>query len=269
MGKAEATKFRVLAARANYLAQDRVDVQYAAKEICREMARPTEIGWRKLKRLARYLLDYPRAILEFKKTKTEFGKDVLEVYSDSDWAGCIRTRRSTSGGVVMLNGTLVKSWSSTQATTAQSSGEAEFYAVVRAAAEGLGIKAIMEDMGYEVEVRVHVDSSSAKSMASRTGLGKVRHMEVKFLWVQEAVRTRRVQLKKILGNRNSLPCKRQNYLHLHSTAGSYPAKRQNHLHIHCAAGAYPAIGKTTYIYTAQQEPTLQKGKKKMYIYIYI
>ena len=54
-----------------------------------------------------------------------------------------------------MNGTVVKSWSSTQATTAQSSGEAEFYAVVRAAAEGLGIKAIMEDMGYEVEVRVH------------------------------------------------------------------------------------------------------------------
>ena len=88
-----------------------------------------------------------------------------------------------------MNGTVIKSWSSTQATTAQSSGEAEFYAVVRAAAEGLGIKTIMEDMGYEVEVRVHVDSSSAKSIASRTGLGKVRHMEVKFLWVQEAVRT--------------------------------------------------------------------------------
>ena len=42
LGTEEARKFRALAARANYLAQDRIDIQYATKELCRDMAKPTE-----------------------------------------------------------------------------------------------------------------------------------------------------------------------------------------------------------------------------------
>jgi hypothetical protein len=141
-------------------------------------------------------------VLEFRKVEKRSGKDELHVYSDSDWAGCLRTRKSTSGGIATLNGAAVKTWSSTQATLATSSGEAEFYAAARAAAEGLGIKAIMEDMGYEVDVIVHVDSTSAKSISSRAGLGKVRHMEVRLLWIQEAVRNKRIQMWKIKGENN-------------------------------------------------------------------
>ena len=105
-------------------------------------------------------------------------------------------------GVALVNGTVVKSWSSTQATIAQSSGEAEYYSVARAAAEGLGIQALMADMGFDAEVEVHVDSSSAKSISSRIGLGKLRHMEVKFLWIQEVVRTKRIRMKKVRGDSN-------------------------------------------------------------------
>jgi phage gp16-like protein len=60
----------------------------------------------------------------------------------------------------------------------------------------------MEDMGYEVDVIVHVDSTSAKSISSRAGLGKVRHMEVRLLWIQEAVRNKRIQMWKIKGENN-------------------------------------------------------------------
>ena len=51
-----ATEFRGLAARANYLSLDRPDIQSDTKEICGEMAKPTERGMQKMKRLARYLL---------------------------------------------------------------------------------------------------------------------------------------------------------------------------------------------------------------------
>ena len=101
-----------------------------------------------------------------------------------------------------MDGGAVKTWSSTQATVAQSSGEAEYYAMVRAAAEGLGMRAIMGEMGWEAEVRVWADSSAAKSIASRIGLGKVRHMEVKFLWLQEAVKARKVEVRKVAGSAN-------------------------------------------------------------------
>ena len=102
----------------------------------------------------------------------------------------------------MVDGGAAKTWSSMQATVAQSSGEAEYYAMIRAAAEALGLQSIMRDMGWETTIRLWVDSSAAKSMASRTGLGKVRHMEVKYLWLQEAVKNRRIVVKKILGTSN-------------------------------------------------------------------
>ena len=56
---AEARRFRGLAARANYLAQDRPDIQFAAKELCRNMAVPKMDDWDNMKRLGRYLVKNP------------------------------------------------------------------------------------------------------------------------------------------------------------------------------------------------------------------
>jgi hypothetical protein len=202
LSKEEATEFRAVAATANYLAQDRVDIQYAAKEICRDMAVPTKRSWGKIKRLARYLLEHPRLVLKFSKKTREGHREVLDVFGDSDWAGCLRTRRSTTGGIATLSGTAVKSWSSTQASVAQSSGEAEYYALARAAAEGLGLQALLRDLGWDACVRVWVDSSAAKSIASRIGLGKLRHLEVKFLWIQDMLKNKKIQIRKIRGDAN-------------------------------------------------------------------
>ena len=178
LGSAEGKEYRALAARANYLALDRPDIQYAAKEICREMSKPTVKSMAKM-RLARYLLEHPQTIVKFSADRGGCGN--IDVYSDSDWAGCTKTRKSTAGGILVVDGGAVKTWSSTQATVAQSSGEAEYYALVRAAAEGLGMQSIMRELGWDAKVRIWADSSAAKSIASRIGLGKVRHMEVKFL----------------------------------------------------------------------------------------
>ena len=99
---------------------------------------------------------------------------------------------------MMMDGGNVKCWSSTQATVAQSSGEAEYCAMVRAAAEALN----MQDLGWDAKITIWADSSAAKSIASRIGLGKVRHMEVKFLWLQEAVKSKRTEVKRIVGVEN-------------------------------------------------------------------
>ena len=61
----DATKYRALAVRANYLSQARVDVQFAAQEACREMSKPRKKDHRKLKTLARYLIQHPRLTYEF------------------------------------------------------------------------------------------------------------------------------------------------------------------------------------------------------------
>ena len=106
------------------------------------------------------------------------------------------------GGVLMVDGGVTKTWSSMQATVAQSSGEAEDYAMIQAAAEALGMQSVMRDLGWEARIRLWVDSSAAKSMASRIGIGRVRHMEVKFLWLQEAVKNRGIEVRKVPGTLN-------------------------------------------------------------------
>ena len=58
-----------------------------------------------------------------------------------------------------------------------------------------------EDLGWRVEVRLWTDSSAAKVVANRRGLGKLRHVELKWLWVQDAVKEGRVQLKTVKGQR--------------------------------------------------------------------
>ena len=119
--------FGAAAARANCLAADRLDCQYAAKEICRHMANPSKSAWNALKRLCRYLVGLPRMVFKYPWQEAS----AIEIYTDTDFAGCPRTRQSTSGGCVLIGRHTIKSWSSTQTSVAFSSGEAEFNGVVR------------------------------------------------------------------------------------------------------------------------------------------
>ena len=96
----------------------------------------------------------------------------------------------------------MKSWSRTQATIALSVGEAEYYAMVAAAAEALGFRSLLRDLGCEAKIRVWTDSAASKSIASRKGIGKIRHMEVKYLRVQEMTKKKEMQVRKILGSEN-------------------------------------------------------------------
>ena len=82
-------------------------------------------------------------------------------------------------------------------------GEAEYYALVTGSAEGLGIESLANDMGYDVKVAVvWTDSNTARSLASRRGLGKMRHMELRYLWVQEMVKEGRLKVKRVKGEDN-------------------------------------------------------------------
>ncbi len=91
----------------------------------------------------------------------------------------------------------MKSWSNRQGSVATSSGEAEYYAVVKAGAEAWGVQSLAADLGWKLPIEIFVDSSVAKAIASRLGVGKVRHMEVRFLWVQELVNEGKIVMKKV------------------------------------------------------------------------
>ena len=102
----------------------------------------------------------------------------------------------------MLGKHLLKTWSSTQPSISLSSGEAEYYGLIKAAGIALGHQSLMRDLGLEVGVRVWTDSSAAMGVCGRAGLGKLRHVQTHTLWVQERVRTGAIQLRKIHGEVN-------------------------------------------------------------------
>jgi len=195
----DATMFRSVVARANYLSQDRSDIRYAVKELSRSMSAPRAGDINRLKRFGRYLSHHPRLQQYLKpQGKTKY----LDVWVDTDFAGCLKTRKSTSGGVVMFGQHIIKTWSSTQTTIALSSGEAEYYGMVKGAAVAMGIKSMFADLGVEVKIRVRTDASAAKGIASRRGLGKVRHIEVNQLWLQEKVGDGTIEIMKVKGEVN-------------------------------------------------------------------
>jgi hypothetical protein len=190
----ESTVYRRASARLNYMSADRPDLSYASKECSRGMANPTRGDVIRLKRVLRYLKGAPRMVAIFVWQRPE---SKLWTYSDSDWAGCAKTRRSTSGGIIMRGKHLLSHWSSTQSTVALSSAEAELNALVKAASETLGLLNMLKEMGKDFEVSIMTDSSAAKGIVSRIGCGKVKHLEARQLWIQEAVRRKVLEVKKV------------------------------------------------------------------------
>ena len=103
----------------------------------------------------------------------------------------------------MLGGHCLKTWSTTQAVVATSSGEAEFYAVVKGASMLLGMRALAGDLGLRfTSGDIKTDSSAAVGISHRTGLGKVRHLDVQLLWIQDRIKHGDFTLTKVPGSTN-------------------------------------------------------------------
>jgi hypothetical protein len=200
LGWQDSRTFRSVVARANYLAQDRPDIRFSVKELCRCMSKPSQRAWKGLKKLCRYLKGHPEVVQTMPIGTGACPR--LDIYVDSDWAGCQTTRKSTNGGAVMWGGTCLKTWSTTQTVVAMSSGEAEYYAAVKGCAEGLAIKSMCKDLGIELDVRLWTDSTACKGICNRAGIGKLKHIDVQLLWLQDAVRKGRVELVKVRGDVN-------------------------------------------------------------------
>ena len=196
LDKSAARQYRGIIARMNYLGQDRSQIQFAVKELSRGMARPTEKDRGRLKKLVRFLKGCPRYINHrcYQKAVSK-----MVVWTDTDFAGCKKGRKSTSAGMMLHGSHLIKSWSTNQATIALSSGEAEYYGMVKGASQAMGLKAIMDDLGVSLKgpIQINTDASAAIGIGSRLGLGKVRHIEVNQLWLQDKVYKGEITLKKI------------------------------------------------------------------------
>ena len=125
------------------------------------------------------------------------GVHAIHAFGDSDWAGDRCTCKSTPSGVLQVGDHPVKSWASTQPIIALSVGEAELYATNKAAAQALGLQSLLEDLGVRLDVRLFTDSSTTKAIITRTGLGKLRHIDTNELWLQERIKNTEITQIKI------------------------------------------------------------------------
>ena len=188
-----------MAALINYVAQDRPDIQYASKECMRFISSPPACDEIKLKRIIRYLKTAPRLVSRYQWAPLS---SELLVYVDANWAGCVKTRRSTVGGSIQWQGQFLKSWSRTMEIIALSSGESELAAVIRGTAEALGVQSLLKDFGRSVTIQLKSDATAAIGMVKRLGLGRVRHLSVADLWIQQRLRQGGLALSKWPGTLN-------------------------------------------------------------------
>ena len=177
LAPAEATVYRKIVARCNFLAADRPDIQFATKECAKGMSNPKVSDMEKLKRLGRYLKGKPRYIILYRQQSSVYS---INGFTDADYAGDTVSRKSTSGGALCIGDHCVKSWATTQNVIALSSAESEYYALTKCAAQSMGLQSLMKDLGVDLSIRVMTDASAAKAIACRRGLGKVRHIATRF-----------------------------------------------------------------------------------------
>ena len=189
-----ATVFRRAVARLSYMSQDRADLCFASRALASCMARPKVDDEVTVKRALRYLRNYPVSVLHFPVQELASS---IECMTDADWAGDQVTRRSTSGGVIRRGMHVIQLWSRLQARVAFSSCESEVNGLIKGAAEGLYHQRLAQFFGDSLSLELATDASAARAVLIRTGVGKMKHLSAKQLWVQELVAKGEVKINKI------------------------------------------------------------------------
>ena len=87
-------------------------------------------------------------------------------------------------------------------TVALSSGEAEYYAITRGSAAAIMVQNILSEMDRKCKLACLTDSSAAKGISHRRGVGRVKHLELKELWVQDKVDKGELEIRKISTDKN-------------------------------------------------------------------
>lgn len=185
--KVDATMYKQIVGCLMYLAATRPDLMYVLSLINRFMSSPTELHMQAVKRVPRYLNDTTDLGIMYKRN----GNEKLEAYTDSDFAGDLDDRRSTSGYVFMLS-TGAVSWSSKkQPVVSLSTTKAEFIAAAYCACQGVWMRRILEKLGHTKHgsTTVYCDNSSTIKLSRNPVLhGRSKHIDVRFHFLRDLTR---------------------------------------------------------------------------------
>ncbi|KAL5729604.1 hypothetical protein ACHQM5_002532 [Ranunculus cassubicifolius] len=197
--KADAKTYRSLVGSLLYLTNTRPDIEYSVSLLSRFMHEPSNLHFSAAKRILRYLQGTKNLGLKYMKEDDT----KLAGFTDSDWAGSVDDRKSTSGYVFRL-GSKVISWSSKkQQTIALSSAEAEYIAATDATCEAAWLRRILTDLQQEDEAptTIHCDNKSAIAMTKNPVFhSRSKHIEIKHHFIRDYVSKGEIQLEYVNTN---------------------------------------------------------------------
>ncbi|GJS48047.1 retrovirus-related pol polyprotein from transposon TNT 1-94 [Tanacetum coccineum] len=176
-----------------YLTASRPDIVHATCYCARYQAKPTEKHLTAVKRIFRYLKDSINMGLWYPKD-TGFE---LTAFSDSDHAGCLDSRKSTSGGIQFLGGDKLVSWSSKkQDCTSMSSAEAEYVSLSACCAQVLWLRTQLTDYGFHFDkIPMYCDSKAAIAISCNpVQHSRTKHIDVRYHFIKEQVEKGIVEL---------------------------------------------------------------------------
>nr|XP_020163059.2 uncharacterized mitochondrial protein AtMg00810-like [Aegilops tauschii subsp. strangulata] len=140
----DATRFRSIVGSLRYLCNTRPDITHAVGMVSRYMEAPTTAHWAAVKQVLRYISGTTGYGCCYLKGKTP--DPVLIGFSDSDHAGDLDDRKSTTGYVFFLNSGIITWTSQKQKVVALSSCEAEYIAAATAACQGVWLSRLLGEL---------------------------------------------------------------------------------------------------------------------------
>lgn len=196
----DATLYKSIIGGLRYLVHTRPDISYSVGVISRYMERPTKVHLDVVKRIMRYVKGTVEYGLVYSKNS---GNSILTGFSDSDLAGHLDDRKSTSGMVFYLNESMITWVSQKQRCVALSSCEAEFMAATAAVCQGIWIRNVLNQISSEYvgPVVLCIDNKSAIDLAKNPMFhGRSKHIDIRFHFIRECVEKGEVILKHVPGS---------------------------------------------------------------------
>ena len=171
----------------------RPDLCFSVNRAAQSCENPTEYDWMCVKRIFRYIKGSINIGIKFYKNSNLICKG----YSDADWAGECKSRKSTSGYIFSFCGGPISWQSRKQSSVSLSTAEAEFISLAGAVQEALWLNNLMIYFNDEhPPIEINVDNQSAISIAKNDQFHKrTKHIDIKFKFVKDSVDKNLIVLK--------------------------------------------------------------------------